>query len=348
MRLEVDLVDLEEVGLGDQAQKEQVYQANVVREYWRKCYRRWLGSYGNNGKLVYRLAYTHGSELCAFRRGPQKPTEVETGKENVNLDGVEPVLSPGIQEEAGVKGDRGAEKSRRDPGSKTGNDSDNYEAKYPEDKIYEEIAAPNARVWKTFVDESTNYDVRMVGESRESVDLLLVFVSIQLLSPFFIANDLSGWSFLCGGDTAQTSQSLQADYAQVPASLLFEMVLIQRAIANGSPLDNVPVYSLNPYTEFTPATTDISVNELWFTSLSLSLATALVSVLVKPWLHHYLAFPSGPPRERIHVRQYRYGGFQKWHVLVIVGTPPRSNAHHAWDLLRRIDHFPCATQYMGL
>ncbi len=64
------------------------------------------------------------------------------------------------------------------------------------------------------------------------------------------------------------------------------------------------------------------VNGLWFTSLSLSLATALVAVLVKQWLHHYLALPSGTPQERSHVRQYRYGGFQKWHVLVIVGLLP--------------------------
>ncbi len=40
----------------------------------------------------------------------------------------------------------------------------------------------------------------MVRESRDSVDVLLVFVSIELLSPFLlIADDISGWSFLSGG-----------------------------------------------------------------------------------------------------------------------------------------------------
>ncbi|KAK0226647.1 hypothetical protein IW262DRAFT_1312605, partial [Armillaria fumosa] len=197
--------------------------------------------------------------------------------------------------------------NRRDAGLKTGNDPYNYEDKYPEDKIYEETA-PNARVWRTYVDESKNYDVRMVTESRDSVDVLLVFAGL--------------FSAVVTTFVAQTSQSLQADYAQVSASLLFEMVLIQRAIANGSSLDNVPVSSLNPYTKFTPATTDVWVNGLWFTSLSLSLATALVAVLVKQWLHHYLALPSGTPREQSHVRQFRYGGFQKWHVLVIIGLLP--------------------------
>ncbi|KAK0493151.1 hypothetical protein EDD18DRAFT_431859 [Armillaria luteobubalina] len=241
----------------------------------------------------------------------ETPKEVETGKENVNSDsiGVERLLSAGMQEAAGVKGDRGAEKSRQDAGSglKTGNDPYNYEDKYPEDKIYEETA-PNARVWRTYVDESKNHDARMVAESRETVDVLLVFAGL--------------FSAVVTTFVAQTSQSLQANYAQVSASLLFEMVLIQRAIANGSSVNNVPVSSLNPNTSFIPATTDVWVNGLWFTSLSFSLATALVAVLVKQWLHHYIALPSGTPRERSHVRQFRHGGFQKWHVLVIVGLLP--------------------------
>ncbi|SJL10362.1 uncharacterized protein ARMOST_13748 [Armillaria ostoyae] len=235
----------------------------------------------------------------------KEPEKMKTGKEHVNAD-IE-LSSPGIQEEAGVEGDRGAKKSRPDAGLKTGNDPFNYEDKYPEDNIYEETA-PNARVWRTYVDESTNYDARMVGESRDSVDVLLVFAGL--------------FSAVVTTLVSQTSQSLQADYTQVSAALLFEIVLIQRAIANGSSLDNVPVSSLNPYTAFTPATTDVWVNGLWFTSLSLSLATALVAVLVKQWLHHYLALPSGTPRERSHVRQYRYGGFQRWHVLVIIGLLP--------------------------
>ncbi|KAK0470856.1 hypothetical protein IW261DRAFT_1672378, partial [Armillaria novae-zelandiae] len=188
-----------------------------------------------------------------------------------------------------------------------GNDAYNYKEKYPEDKVYEETK-PNARVWKTYVDESKNHDARMDRESRESLDVLLVFAGL--------------FSAVVTAFVAQTSQSLQADYAQVSASLQFEMVLIQRAIANGSSLDNVPVSSLNPFTTFTPATTDVWVNGLWFMSLSLSLATALVAVLVKQWLHHYLALPSGTPQEQSHVRQFRYGGFQKWHVLIIIGLLP--------------------------
>ncbi len=120
----------------------------------------------------------------------------------------------------------------------------------------------------------------------------------------------------------QTSQSLQADYAAMSASLLYESVLIQRAIANGSPVNSIASSPLNPNIPFVPATTDVWVNGLWFTSLFLSLTTALVAVLVKQWLHHYVALPSGTPRDRSFTRQFRYAGFQKWHVQVIIGLLP--------------------------
>ncbi len=120
----------------------------------------------------------------------------------------------------------------------------------------------------------------------------------------------------------QTSQSLQPDYAAMSASLLYESVLVQRAIANGSPVNSIAPSPLNPTIAFVPAATDIWVNGLWFTSLFLSLTTALVAVLVKQWLHHYVALPSGTPRDRSFTRQFRYTGFQKWHVQVIIGLLP--------------------------
>ncbi|KAK0214248.1 hypothetical protein EDD85DRAFT_943255, partial [Armillaria nabsnona] len=103
---------------------------------------------------------------------------------------------------------------------------------------------------------------------------------------------------------------------------IYESVLVQRAIANGSPLTAIPPSPLNPTIAFVPATTDVWVNALWFTSLFLSLTTALVAVLVKQWLHHYVALPSGTPRDRSLTRQFRYAGFERWHVQVIIGLLP--------------------------
>ncbi|PBK62955.1 hypothetical protein ARMSODRAFT_895117, partial [Armillaria solidipes] len=182
-----------------------------------------------------------------------------------------------------------------------------YEQKYPEDAPYEETA-PAARVWRTYEDEGKIHDTNMVEESKDSVDVLLVFAGL--------------FSAVVTTFVVQTSQNLQADYAAMSASLLFELVLVQRAIANGSTVNSIAPSPLNPSIAFVPATADVWVNGLWFTSLFLSLTTALVAVLMKQWLHHYVALPSGTPRDRSLIRQFRYSSFQKWHVQIIIGLLP--------------------------
>ncbi len=58
----------------------------------------------------------------------------------------------------------------------------NHEAKHPAVAPYERNA-PNARIWRTYEDESNIHDVNMAEESRDNVDALLVLVS-PLLSVF--------------------------------------------------------------------------------------------------------------------------------------------------------------------
>lgn len=51
-----------------------------------------------------------------------------------------------------------------------------YEQKYGPDAMYEEMG-PHARLWRTYLDESAMHDMEMVDDSKDSVDVLLVFVS---------------------------------------------------------------------------------------------------------------------------------------------------------------------------
>ncbi len=120
----------------------------------------------------------------------------------------------------------------------------------------------------------------------------------------------------------EAASNLQANFTEISATLLFELVAIQRAIVNGTSIHDIPTSSFSPNSAFVPFTSDVWVNGLWFTSLVLSLMTALVSVLVKQWLHHYMTLPSGTPRERAHLRQYRFDGLEKWRVPLIVGLLP--------------------------
>ncbi len=122
----------------------------------------------------------------------------------------------------------------------------------------------------------------------------------------------------------QTSQQLQIDFAEISASLLFELVLAQRSSSNesihgASPFSSFP---FDPSVQFSPDRASTWINGLWFTSLTLSLVTALIAVLVKQWLHQYMSISSGTLRDRSLVRQYRYIGLQAWHVPLIIGLLP--------------------------
>ncbi|KAK0436716.1 hypothetical protein EV421DRAFT_1104398 [Armillaria borealis] len=142
----------------------------------------------------------------------------------------------------------------------------------------------------------------MVEGWKDGLDVLLVFAGLFLaVVTTFVA---------------RTSQSLQL------ASILYELTNVQRAAANGALVDSVPRSGLTPFSDFRPATSDLWVNGLFFTSLSLSLATALVAVPMKQWIHLYMAVPSGTPRDRCRVRQFRYMGLQEWRVPFIIGFLP--------------------------
>ncbi|KAF9042796.1 hypothetical protein BDZ89DRAFT_943965, partial [Hymenopellis radicata] len=186
--------------------------------------------------------------------------------------------------------------------------NDNYEERFPEDPYCEETA-PNARVWRTLVEEAAAFDAVFVGQARDGLDVMLVFAGL--------------FSAVVTSFLVQVSQSLQADYTAMSAILLHDLVAVQLSIAEGASSQlNITAPSINPMQTFRPDSITVWVNGLWVVSLTASLVVALSAVLVKQWLHHYTSIPSGTPGARSHLRQYRFIGLQKWRVTVIIGLLP--------------------------
>ncbi|KAK0204217.1 hypothetical protein DFS33DRAFT_1374400 [Desarmillaria ectypa] len=184
-----------------------------------------------------------------------------------------------------------------------GSDPFDYQHKFPDDKQHEELGS-TAKIWRTYLEECNTFDLGMVEGWRDALDVLLVFAGLfsAVVSTFVV----------------QVSQNLQIDYGQVTASLLIELINVQRAAVNGSIVNNVPFADLT----FSPAASDSWVNGLWFTSLALSLSTALFAVLTKQWIHQYMVVPSGTPRDKCRVRHFRYMGLRQWRVAFIIGLLP--------------------------
>ncbi len=201
-----------------------------------------------------------------------------------------------------------------------GNDPFDYEKKFIEDKRGEELGSA-ARVWRTYLEECVASDGEMVEGWRDGLDVLLVFVStivLELRILSLIEEKAGLFSAVVTTFVAQTSQSLQVDYGKVTTLLLIELINVQRSASNGSLINDVPRSDL----AFRPSTSDSWVNGLWFTSLSLSLTAALFAVLIKQWIHQFLSVPSGTPRDRCRVRQFRYMGLEQWRVGLIIGLLP--------------------------
>ncbi|KAF5353824.1 hypothetical protein D9758_010631 [Tetrapyrgos nigripes] len=187
----------------------------------------------------------------------------------------------------------------------TGTRDYDYTRKYPKDEFGKE-ASENARVWKVYLDEAETFDDEMLKGFRDTLDALLVFVSAKKCDIFVIS----------------TVVNLQPDYTKITASLMLEQNLLLRAAGNITAQQSVSHASVD-LDNADVSTKDLWINGLFFASLSLSLATALLSVLVKQWLQAYtLSLPTGNAQERAKIRQFRYLGFEMWKVPEIIGLLP--------------------------
>ncbi|PBK62033.1 hypothetical protein ARMSODRAFT_896021, partial [Armillaria solidipes] len=168
--------------------------------------------------------------------------------------------------------------------------------------------APMSSIWRAYLDESQIYNTCMLGNQRGQVNILLVFAGLfsAIVSAFIV----------------QSSASLQPDYQQLSAYLLFDQINIQRAIANGTSLDHITTSGADPTAHFTPKNLDSWINVLWLASLTLSLATALFAMLADEWYCHYLSSVTGDPLVRSCTRHLRYKGVLNWCVSGCIGLLP--------------------------
>ncbi|KAF5340836.1 hypothetical protein D9758_017063 [Tetrapyrgos nigripes] len=186
----------------------------------------------------------------------------------------------------------------------TGTQDYDYTRKYPKDEFGKE-ARENARVWKVYLDEAETFDDEMLKGFRDTLNALLVFAALfsAVVTSFVIS----------------TVVNLQPNYTEITARLMFEQNNLLRAAMNTTAPQSVLHASVD-LDNTDVSTKDLWINSLFFASLSLSLATALLSVLVKQWLQAYtLSLPTGNAQEHAKIHQFRYLGFEKWKIPEIIG-----------------------------
>ncbi|KAG6816282.1 hypothetical protein H0H93_008219, partial [Arthromyces matolae] len=181
-----------------------------------------------------------------------------------------------------------------------------YTAIYEEDQPGQE-SSENARVWRVYLDEADAYDTDMISSFQTILDSLLVFASL--------------FSAVVTTFVSQTSQVLQPDNTQITVALLVETNRLLRAAGNITKIESVSPSALGPNSP-THSSTDLWINGLFFTSLTLSVSTALLSVLVKQWIQAYTQIVPGSAKTQTRIRQFRFDGLQKWKLgSIIEGLP---------------------------
>ncbi|PVG04025.1 hypothetical protein CPB86DRAFT_771886 [Serendipita vermifera] len=164
------------------------------------------------------------------------------------------------------------------------------------------VPFPNeSSIWEVYINEAVVIDNELVKDWTSSLNFLLVFAAIfsSVLSAFII----------------ESKQMLEQD----PTAIMVDaLIFFINNTANGTHTPYSPA-------SFSPPPFAVSVNCLFFASLSASIVAALASVVALQWVAEYDAAVSrsgSSPEDRVKRRQFRYGGMEEWKMGEIIAALP--------------------------
>ncbi|KAL1705460.1 hypothetical protein EV121DRAFT_279597 [Schizophyllum commune] len=146
-----------------------------------------------------------------------------------------------------------------------------------------------------------HYDSTACRVARENIDTLLVFAGLfSGVATAFIIESYR-WLLLEPDD-------MSAEYLR----------RILEVLSNST----VPAISQSSGRPSLPDDIVALINGLWFSSLTLSLSSALIGIVSKQWLHEYLRDAGRSQMTNLSVRQVKYQGLSRWYVDTIIALIP--------------------------
>ncbi|KZV82234.1 hypothetical protein EXIGLDRAFT_811568, partial [Exidia glandulosa HHB12029] len=127
----------------------------------------------------------------------------------------------------------------------------------------------NARVWRVYRGIAIDHDDALLKIWNDTVNILLTFAGLfsAAVTSFVIAS----------------TDDLKPDPNAYVANVLFAML----NSTNGNTSAYLPIPPPPSLDSAAPSSLSRAVNGLWYTSLFISLAVALLCILVKQWLDEY-------------------------------------------------------------
>ncbi|KAJ7752347.1 hypothetical protein B0H16DRAFT_1373349, partial [Mycena metata] len=164
--------------------------------------------------------------------------------------------------------------------------------------------AAAGKMWAVYVTEAEKYDRGLVESWKSDMEGMLIFAG--LFSASLVA-------FLI-----ESYKTLTPDSSDTMVLLLTQISNQLAAATNGTTFTNIP------RTPFTPLTSSLVCNILWFISLGFSLTCALIATLVEQWAREFIhkADMRSEPVLRAHVFSYLYHGLKRFKMHTVVEIIP--------------------------
>ncbi|TRM67018.1 hypothetical protein BD626DRAFT_627457 [Schizophyllum amplum] len=169
------------------------------------------------------------------------------------------------------------------------------------DKEFHNKPAGENTAWQECSKLVDTHDTTMCQVWGGEVDTLLVFAG--LFSAVLTAFIIEAYKWLL-----EEPDDLTADYLR--------QIL---AIMSNTTIPSVPRSSSRPSL---PDDVVALINGLWFSSLTLSLSSALIGIVSKQWLREYLRDVGRTHETNLSIRQVKYEGLTRWYVGAIITTIP--------------------------
>ncbi|KAJ7726533.1 hypothetical protein B0H16DRAFT_1698022 [Mycena metata] len=164
--------------------------------------------------------------------------------------------------------------------------------------------AATSKVWAVYVSEAEKYDRSLVESWKSDMEGMLIFAGLfsASLTAFII----------------ESYKTLNPDSGESTVQLLAQISQQLAAAANGSTF-HVPAPTHSP-----PRTTSLVCNALWFISLGLSLACAMIATLLEQWARDFLhkADMRSAPVIRARVFSFLYYGLKRFNMHTVVDIIP--------------------------
>ncbi|KAF8143200.1 hypothetical protein K438DRAFT_1634001, partial [Mycena galopus ATCC 62051] len=159
-------------------------------------------------------------------------------------------------------------------------------------------------MWAVYVTGAEKYDKALVESWKSNMEGILIFAG--LFSAGLVA-------FLI-----ESYKTLTPDSGDTTVLLLTRISDQLAAVANGT------TFTIQPQSAFTPQTSSLVCNVLWFISLGLSLTCALIATLVEQWAREFLhkADMRSAPVIRARVFSYLYYGLKRFQMHSVVEIIP--------------------------